>query len=291
MPTIEGIDVSAMQGLVDWNKVKAAGVSFAILKATEGVDFVDKMFAQHVAGARAAGMPFGAYHYLHVRKGRPQDADKQAEQFCDIYLKSGCTLLPALDCEETGNKGCTFDEWLIAIRMWVAHVEKRLGIKPVIYTYPGFWSGLGPAAWKADDLAECKLWIAHYTPAPHPSVPKPWTGWFMWQYAADAGVIGRVDGVVGNVDRSKCLGSLEDLKYHPIPEDPPTLDEGTRPVTSPTEPPTVNPVSSIPIIPPTIIPSPPPVPDVQVEPVAASGIMWFITFMIKLIMGVFNRSK
>lgn len=200
---VEGIDISnAQPANIDWQAVKAVGITFMYAKASEGTHYVDPKFTHHVAGARAAGLLAGAYHYLRVRPGQPQDADQQADGFCDAYLKAGCELLPMLDCEPTGNNGATPNEWLAAIRMFVAKVQQRLGCDPLLYTYPGFWGTLGRAV-ETPDMAALKLWIAHYTTAPQPIVPAPWKSWTAWQYAADAGVIGVVNGVPGHVDRDK----------------------------------------------------------------------------------------
>ena len=65
--TLFGIDVSHHQGTIDWNKVKAAGVQFVFLKATEGETFVDKRYAINRAGAKAVGIPCGAYHFFRPK--------------------------------------------------------------------------------------------------------------------------------------------------------------------------------------------------------------------------------
>ncbi|MFZ1960088.1 MAG: GH25 family lysozyme, partial [Methylovirgula sp.] len=62
---IHGIDVSKYQGDIDWNTVRASGVKFAWIKATEGGDYVDEKFAQNWAEAKAAGVPRGAYHFTY----------------------------------------------------------------------------------------------------------------------------------------------------------------------------------------------------------------------------------
>src|SRR5579863_5354418 len=56
---VHGIDVSKYQGDIDWNAVKASGVKFAWIKATEGGDRVDEKFAQNWEMAKAAGVPRG----------------------------------------------------------------------------------------------------------------------------------------------------------------------------------------------------------------------------------------
>lgn len=68
---LKGIDVGDAQGVVEWRKVKAAGMSFAFLKATEGVDWVSPAFtAARVRVVRDAGLVLGCYHYLRPRRDR-----------------------------------------------------------------------------------------------------------------------------------------------------------------------------------------------------------------------------
>lgn len=206
---LEGIDVSSHQAAIDWPRVARAGIAFVYVKATEGVGFVDRRAAAHVAGARAAGLEVGAYHYLRVREGA-QDAEAQARAFLVQHRALGCTLRPALDVETQGNEGRPYAAYLEAVRAFVRVIEAELGRPPILYTYPGFWAGSSTLR-GATDLVECPLWIAHYT-AKGPTIPKPWTKATLWQYAAGAGVIGHVDGVVGAVDRNRLFGGIEAIR-------------------------------------------------------------------------------
>ena len=43
-----GIDVSYHQSKIDWNKVKAAGVQFAILRAGLGKSTIDQQFVRNI---------------------------------------------------------------------------------------------------------------------------------------------------------------------------------------------------------------------------------------------------
>ena len=48
---LHGIDVSKWQGEIDWGRVRASGVDFAFIKATEGGDLVDDRFAENWVAA------------------------------------------------------------------------------------------------------------------------------------------------------------------------------------------------------------------------------------------------
>ena len=79
---IKGIDVSYAQGNIDWAKVKASGVSFAMIRACYGWDDdsqIDRYFRVNVQGCEAVGMPYGLYHYSYAQT--PEDAEKEARFF------------------------------------------------------------------------------------------------------------------------------------------------------------------------------------------------------------------
>ena len=61
---IVGIDVSAHNGDIDFDRVKAEGIEFVFIKATEGSTFKDKRFVDNVRKARKAGLKVGAYHFF-----------------------------------------------------------------------------------------------------------------------------------------------------------------------------------------------------------------------------------
>src|ERR1051325_7460258 len=59
---IIGIDVSAVQGTIDWSQVSASK-TFAFVKATKGQCYTDSKFSANMAGASGAGVIVGAYHF------------------------------------------------------------------------------------------------------------------------------------------------------------------------------------------------------------------------------------
>src|SRR5690606_5867024 len=71
---VHGIDISKWQGDIDWHAVRASGVAFAFIKATEGADHADERFAENWAAARRAGVPRGAYHYYYFCRTAQEQA-------------------------------------------------------------------------------------------------------------------------------------------------------------------------------------------------------------------------
>jgi hypothetical protein len=67
---IGGIDVSSWQhpegNVIDWEEVYAAGYRFAVVKATQGVSYVNPWIARDLSDAGAAGLLLGAYHYFEA---------------------------------------------------------------------------------------------------------------------------------------------------------------------------------------------------------------------------------
>lgn len=74
-----GIDIASYQAGLDMSRVAAEGFAFVLAKATEGTDYVNPVYAEQRDGARAAGLLFGAYHY--VREG---DAAAQARHYASV---------------------------------------------------------------------------------------------------------------------------------------------------------------------------------------------------------------
>lgn len=83
--TVYVLDLSNNQGGFDAQAVKAAGYSGVILKATEGVGFVDATFRPRAQEAHAAGLVVGAYAFCHPG----QNAGAQAQAFNDVVASAG----------------------------------------------------------------------------------------------------------------------------------------------------------------------------------------------------------
>lgn len=81
---MKGIDVSVHNGDIDWGKVKADGIDFAIIRAGFGrlEKQKDEKFEQNYAGAKAAGIPIGAYWYSYAMT--PEEAELEADVFLSV---------------------------------------------------------------------------------------------------------------------------------------------------------------------------------------------------------------
>jgi GH25 family lysozyme M1 (1,4-beta-N-acetylmuramidase) len=195
-----GIDVSHWQGSIDWRTVRAAGVGFAYLKASEGTSFVDDRYALNRFLARTAGVPAGAYHFARPSANKG-DATAEADHFLDTAAPQPGDLLPVLDLEDDG--GLDSDSLTVWTLQFVARVRERLGIAPMVYVSPSFWrtsldGALVIAGWGSP------LWIAHWRTA-SPDIPaRGWQGrgWTVWQWSSR----GLVSGITGEVDLDVLAG-------------------------------------------------------------------------------------
>lgn len=193
---LKGVDVAHWDGRVDWNKVKAAGMSFAFAKATEGKKHVDHTFSTNWAGMQAAGLVLGAYHF-----GRPnQDAVAQAKHFYDVVKPTSGDLPLVLDLEvPDGERPAAIWSWAQA---FLAEIESLSGQPAIFYSYGPFW--LNEMGNPKDNL-NCPLWEAAYISKA--MVPNAWTDWTFWQYTEK----GKVDGIHHHVDMNYFRGTLTEL--------------------------------------------------------------------------------
>ncbi len=195
---IFGIDISRYQPMVVWKKVKADGVKFCFLKATEGLTSKDPSFASHYAGARSVGIPVGAYHYF-----KPSASpEAQAAHFLKTAnLKPG-DLLPVLDLESRIKKPT--QERVNDALTFLKVVADKIGRLPILYTGPAFLNELN----NPQEFYNYPLWLANYR-RKGPKVPPPWNTWNFWQYSDE----GQISGINADaVDYDLFNGSEEDLK-------------------------------------------------------------------------------
>jgi GH25 family lysozyme M1 (1,4-beta-N-acetylmuramidase) len=190
-----GIDVSRHQGTIDWAQVAASGQRFVIAKATEGLFSVDPMYATNRAGAMAAGLVFGAYHFARADL-HPDDPTGEADHFVDTAQLGPGNIVPVLDLERSGDltQG-QLTAWILA---WLDEVMARTGVRPMVYTSPNGWANRTGDTTAVADAGYSLLWIAHWFVA-EPTVPaNDWqgNGWAFWQYSN----CGTVPGISGCVD-------------------------------------------------------------------------------------------
>jgi lysozyme len=194
-----GLDVSHFQGTVDWHQVVQAGYAFAFIKATEGITYVDPLFAANWSGAKAAGLLRGAYHFFEA----DDDPQQQAENFLKTVTLAPGDLPPVLDVESSSTSSQVSTATVIErVAGWLQAVEQATGRTPMLYTDSSYWNSLATG-----QFSGYPLWIAEYGVA-SPTLPKGWTSWEFWQFTQS----GEVPGIATTVDLNLFQGSLQDLQ-------------------------------------------------------------------------------
>ncbi len=205
-PSIVGVDVSSYQQDVDWQRVAAAGVEFAIIRVgyrgcTEGGLYEDSHFRQNIEGALAAGLDVGVY--LFSQAVTPEEAEEEAAFLLERIEGYHITYPVVFDWERQSMEGSRTVSTSGAVQTdcAVAFCEavERAGYLPMVYFSPS--KGYGEL--ELERLMGWPFWLAHYTEDWAP------TGfryhYAMWQYSCE----GAVDGIGGAVDLNLCLTDFQ----------------------------------------------------------------------------------
>jgi lysozyme len=197
---VHGIDVSKFQGDIDWNKVADSGVKFAWIKATEGGDHADERFQANWDGAKAAGVPHGAYHFVYWCR-KPLEEMAWFEQNAPVEVDA---LPPVLDVEATPtSKTCkrhlTQEGAIRDMQVMLTEMERHYGKRPIIYTTVDFYQAI-----LADGaFSNYPIWVR--STKYHPAVRYGGRVWHFWQYQSD----GWVPGIDVKVDKDAFYGTRE----------------------------------------------------------------------------------
>lgn len=195
---LPGLDVSYWEGKIDWRVVASAGYKFAYAKSTESTTYFDETFLTNINGAQAAGLPVGAYHFYRLSASAKDQAQFFLKKIKDIPLD----LPIALDFEEQASQPPA--SVAASLKTWLDIVTDKTGRKPLIYTSSYYWNTyVGTPDW----APTYQLWVANYTAAPEPLLPKSWTNYLIWQYTDK----GAAPGVTTPVDLDRFHGSEQDL--------------------------------------------------------------------------------
>jgi lysozyme len=201
---IHGIDVSKWQGEIDWFEVKRAGTAFAFIKATEGGDHLDERFRLNWEGARRAGVPRGAYHFVFWCRS----AEEQATWFRQNVPADRDALPPVLDVEWNGHsKTCPRkidpDLARAKIDIMLKAMQEHTGKKPIIYTDIPFHAEVLEGRYK-----DYRFWLRSVAAEPQERyTDRPWK---IWQFTTT----GRVPGIAGPVDRNAWFGNRKEWNQY-----------------------------------------------------------------------------
>ena len=190
---MKGIDVSSHQGLIDWAKVKAAGIEFAIIRAGYGKyeSQVDSRFEQNAFGALSAGLHVGVYWFSYATT--PEEAREEAKLCANtIASYKGKFDFPVYfdyeyDSETYSQKQGVTPTQTLRESLAEAFCEEiqAQGWRAGVYTNNDYIKN----RWRLDVLKRWEIWLADYTGGPDVSCGMQQTG-----------STGTVNGIFGNVD-------------------------------------------------------------------------------------------
>ena len=191
--TMNGIDISMWQRDINLSAVKA---DFVIVKATEGIGYVDKTCDKFFQKALSLGKKIGFYHFARPTKNN--DPVREADFFYENCKGYFGKAIPILDWEAENKQNVAY------AKAWLDRVYQRSGVKPVIYMSE---SVVNSYDWSSVANADYGLWVAKYrdnatdynynmsNAGSRPKV-KWWNFYCMWQWTST----GRLNGYSGNLD-------------------------------------------------------------------------------------------
>ncbi|MDE6577726.1 MAG: hypothetical protein K2J82_09650 [Muribaculaceae bacterium] len=192
---IRGIDVSAHNGDIDFEKVKKSGVEFVFIKATEGGDFKDKNFRINYEKANKAGLKKGIYHFFRFDK----DGVEQALNLMKAVGPRHPELGLVIDVEKFGNPDSIPSDLINERLTEMVDYLNLLGHRVTFYTNrAGYYDYL------AESFPGYQLWICGFSQNPI------YAEWTFWQFNHH----GKVPGIKGDVDLNAFCGTREEWKRY-----------------------------------------------------------------------------
>lgn len=190
----KGIDVSKFQGDIDWEKVAADGVEFAIIRVGfrgygSGLIVEDEKAKANLEGAKKAGIKLGVYFFSQAIT--EDEAVEEARYVVDMIKDYDIKYPVFFDTEDIldeneRTQGLSADE-LTDIAVAFCETVKKAGYTPGIYANLRWFSG----ALNLEKLEDYYKWYAYYDS----NLYFPYKI-HMWQYSET----GMVDGITGTVD-------------------------------------------------------------------------------------------
>ena len=192
---LNGIDISSWQSGINLAVVPC---DFVVIKATEGINYVNPDYMRAYEQAKTVGKCLGIYHYANGG-----NIQSEADYFlANVGNRLGEAIL-ILDWEAGNNASfgsCDY-AWC---KSWLDYVYSKTGVHPILYCSQSI-------SYKFDNIGNYGLWIAQYAnndPTGYQDAP-----WNEGEYTCairQYTSCGRLSGHAGNLDLDKFYGSKED---------------------------------------------------------------------------------
>lgn len=188
-----GIDVSKWNKDIDWDKVKNAGVEFAIIRAgyrgsVTGSLVQDVYFDINMKGAAKSKIPVGVYFFTQATN--EVEAVEEASAVLRWVQEYEITYPIFIDTEGAGGNGradgLDTDTRTLVCEAFCRTIENA-GYEAGVYASRNWYNN----NLHTEKLEDYYIWLAEYR-----SVPLYQGYYRMWQYSSK----GHIDGIEGNVD-------------------------------------------------------------------------------------------
>lgn len=218
--TTFGLDVSRFQGPIDWTKVKAAGIEFATIKASEGSEWqtageTRDYFRREFPKARAVGLTVGAYHV--VRSGNiPEQVAWYLRQLAAVGANP-LGIVNQIDFEKWSYDFPSYS----TLKSLLRALRVATPVLPVLYTGKWIWDQLSGDPTDAESDLGVPLWDSNYGTNPNVNfktaypgdTSSRWRSYGGWtpsilQYGSKT----VVPGVNGGCDANAYRGSLSEFR-------------------------------------------------------------------------------
>lgn len=197
---VRGVDVSAYQGLIDWEVLASQDISFAFMKATEGSSFTDKYFEKNYEQAQKTNLRIGAYHFFSY----DSPGATQAEHFINTVEKCESMLPPVIDLEFYGDyRNNPPDQAVVRKELdnMISILKEHYHTDPIIYATQKSYSLYLEGAYD-----NCDIWIRNVFTTPR----LPDRKWTFWQYT-DKAILDGYSGEEKYIDMNVFNGTKEEF--------------------------------------------------------------------------------
>lgn len=182
------VDVSDLQGKIDWERVSEDGIDFAMIRLgrrgyTEGNIYLDNYYYENVSGVQSEGMPFGVYFFSQAIT--EDEAIEEANFVIKHLSGSGISYPVVFDHEPVesadGRANNLSKNELTHITKAFCQKIEDAGYTPMIYG-----NAFDMERLNLNDLKGIDVWYAEY----ESSQPTGQFNFAMWQYSSTANVSG-----------------------------------------------------------------------------------------------------
>ncbi len=182
------VDVSDLQGKIDWERVSEDGIDFAMIRLgrrgyTEGNIYLDNYYYENVSGVQSEEMPFGVYFFSQAIT--KDEAIEEANFVIKHLSGSGISYPVVFDHEPVesadGRANNLSKNELTHITKAFCQKIEDAGYTPMIYG-----NAFDMERLNLNDLKGIDVWYAEY----ESSQPTGQFDFAMWQYSSTANVSG-----------------------------------------------------------------------------------------------------